>query len=418
MKRRIRFRGTISPTRPCIRRLSRRGAVIVWLILVIPLVLTMLCVVIEAGNLWLARVELENGLEAAALAAVKEWGEAGGGPTQIPRMVGVEFAEANEVRCKPLFIGNNYTPPTPDNPNGNASCTGNLVFGTIDYIMPRVFYANIAPDCGHFENLGTVGLRVEVDTAGAGSDTTFRKEQAFLVEFKSSTVPGLSIVSIQIDLQAAGSDNGQFDVDTVSPPANETLGPGPREGWGPFVNTSNTEQTRGLTIGSIVFTPDGSSHMQSSTLRIDFPVGDFTTDNPPDRIVFGVDTDMVGYGILDSGDTADSGSDFAIPDFKITINFSNGGTVDLIGNDPNVFQVANKKIFTPPGFTKDLLIFVPPNGDFGVRAQATVPVESICKCLLGIPVGPFCVSAKTHAGYKCTRGPTRLVRINVFDCHD
>ena len=49
----------------------------------------MFCFVLEAANMWLARAELENALESAALAAVKTWGDANGGSTFTPRQIGV-----------------------------------------------------------------------------------------------------------------------------------------------------------------------------------------------------------------------------------------------------------------------------------------------------------------------------------------
>ena len=50
--------------------------------------LVLLSVLLGIASLWLARVELETALEAAALAAVKEWGDQGGGETFVPRQVG------------------------------------------------------------------------------------------------------------------------------------------------------------------------------------------------------------------------------------------------------------------------------------------------------------------------------------------
>ena len=60
---------------------SRRGAVMVWFIVAMPVLLTLLCVMLEVGNLYLARTELHNALEAAAQAAVKNWADNGGGDT-------------------------------------------------------------------------------------------------------------------------------------------------------------------------------------------------------------------------------------------------------------------------------------------------------------------------------------------------
>ena len=42
-----------------------------------PVVLTLLVMIVDGGNLWVARMELKNALDAAALSAAKTWGEGG-----------------------------------------------------------------------------------------------------------------------------------------------------------------------------------------------------------------------------------------------------------------------------------------------------------------------------------------------------
>ncbi|MCS7303479.1 MAG: pilus assembly protein TadG-related protein, partial [Thermoguttaceae bacterium] len=69
-------------------RRARRGIATFWLLLFVPVFLVLLGLVVNVANLWLARVELETALEAAALAAVKEWGENLSGGTSIPTQVG------------------------------------------------------------------------------------------------------------------------------------------------------------------------------------------------------------------------------------------------------------------------------------------------------------------------------------------
>jgi len=49
----------------------RRGVATLWLILALPLFLIILGALLEIANLWLARIELKNGLDAASLEAVK-----------------------------------------------------------------------------------------------------------------------------------------------------------------------------------------------------------------------------------------------------------------------------------------------------------------------------------------------------------
>jgi hypothetical protein len=124
-----------------------------WLVIWLPCLLTLFCVLVGVANLWLARVELENSLESAALAAAKHWGAADGGDTEEARDVGVAFAAANIVRGNVVAIGPNYD-PVGGGPNDNDDCLparGNLVFGAIDDSDPDniVFDAGAAPSpCG------------------------------------------------------------------------------------------------------------------------------------------------------------------------------------------------------------------------------------------------------------------------------
>lgn len=114
----------------------RRGVSTVWIIAAGPALLTLLVLVTDIGNLWRARVELETALEAAALAAVKQWGNDGGGATLTARLVGVDFAAANSANGEPVSLMTNYDVSLAM-PNQNLSCDGNLVFGVVtDAISP------------------------------------------------------------------------------------------------------------------------------------------------------------------------------------------------------------------------------------------------------------------------------------------
>ncbi|QDT90474.1 pilus assembly protein TadG-related protein [Gimesia algae] len=126
----------------------RRGIAVLWLVIWGSLFLTFFCVVLEIANLWQAHVELKNALDAAALAAVKEWGAEGSTLTEDARNSGVTYAAANTVTGKPVVLDPNYdpiivSPPDPNlNPNQNASCDGNLVFGriTIPGALPEITF--------------------------------------------------------------------------------------------------------------------------------------------------------------------------------------------------------------------------------------------------------------------------------------
>lgn len=134
------------------RQYRRRGSATLWLVIWLPCLMALFCVLVGVANLWLARVELENAMEAAALAAAKSWGDANGGNTLTPRTVGVGYAQANSVRRDPVVIGTNYD--SGGGPNENAECdaglappTGNLIFGSVDRSNPNhvIFDAGTAP---------------------------------------------------------------------------------------------------------------------------------------------------------------------------------------------------------------------------------------------------------------------------------
>lgn len=116
---------------------QRRGAVTLWMLIWVPTLLVLFSVLVGVANLWLARVELENALEAAALAAVKEWGdENGANGTLTARQIAAGYAQANLVRGEQVVIATNYDENAL---NQNAQCdlepsppAGNLLFGSID----------------------------------------------------------------------------------------------------------------------------------------------------------------------------------------------------------------------------------------------------------------------------------------------
>lgn len=135
-------------------RLRRRGSATLWLVIWLPCLMALFCVLVGVANLWLARIELENALEASALAAVKAWGDVGGGSTLAPRNVGVAYAHANFARSQSVLIDTNYESSA--NPNQNSTCNlsvlpaaGNLIFGALDATDPDnlIFDAGKSPGC-------------------------------------------------------------------------------------------------------------------------------------------------------------------------------------------------------------------------------------------------------------------------------
>lgn len=132
-----------SQRRPTSRRLASRrsGFAVWWLILLVPVLFALFCVVVDLARVWLARIELTNGLESAALAGAQAWGPAGG-DTLAARRVAVDFADSNTVLGNPLQFQTNYD-GTSGRPNQNATCDGDLVFGGItNNAPPFVFNAD------------------------------------------------------------------------------------------------------------------------------------------------------------------------------------------------------------------------------------------------------------------------------------
>jgi Flp pilus assembly protein TadG len=91
------------------RRGARRRAIVtLWTLLCVPILVLVLVGVAEVNRLGQARVQLENALESAALAAVQEWGERGGGAKTVAaaQAQGRAYALANLVQGIPLDLEN------------------------------------------------------------------------------------------------------------------------------------------------------------------------------------------------------------------------------------------------------------------------------------------------------------------------
>lgn len=123
------------------RQSRRRGATTLWVIVSIPVFLILLCFVIEIGNLWLARIELENAVEASALATVQTWKSTT--DTSLARIRGREIGLANCVRGTSVALDLNQGAGA----NGNATCgpDGEIVLGRIIDAGLVVFIADIPP---------------------------------------------------------------------------------------------------------------------------------------------------------------------------------------------------------------------------------------------------------------------------------
>ncbi|HAH45430.1 pilus assembly protein TadG-related protein [Gimesia sp.] len=146
---------------------NRRGIAVLWLIIWGSFFLTFFCVVLEIATLWAAQVEVNNAMDAAALAAVKDWGERITLPmpddsTEFPRDVGVAYATANPIQGTPAVFTTNYDVGNPS--NENLSCDGNLVFGGL--ITPPPYEFDAGADALNPAVLPAVRAQVTVPVQG------------------------------------------------------------------------------------------------------------------------------------------------------------------------------------------------------------------------------------------------------------
>jgi hypothetical protein len=376
-------------------------------------------------------------MEAAALAAVKNWGDAGGGDTLIHRQVGVAYALANTVRPDPVIIGTNYDAAAGGNQNAECDVamtppTANLIFGAINDDDPDniIFDAGVIPGCG----LGTV----LVDATGSGGGN-LAQDNAWGISFynTASTPPNLRIERVVIDLRAGGG-SGDF----IGPAVITDNSPQP------IVSDGVTSQPDlvGFTDppAQIVFTYPSAGKLQIDFLADLIPLGG-TDDGfaPGDRLRFGQDVTDVS-----SGNGHNDGDGIGRDGTTVTIFFSLGGVPlpPLTGNvgvlmdntDTNnppmtaIVSPTTGTLIVNPAMVPDLpppptsaannngqsyvLVNSMGNGKFGVRAQAIVPVQPLgFKPFLG-NITEYCVQAKATAVYDCATQRVKLIRVDTFVC--
>lgn len=109
-------------------RSRRAGIVVFWLIVATPALLVLFLVVLCLGSMWQARAELQNAVEAAALAGAKVWGD--GDDTSDTRTSAHQAAQAlfqaNTVFANVVSISANNDPSATNN---NQSSPGAILLG-------------------------------------------------------------------------------------------------------------------------------------------------------------------------------------------------------------------------------------------------------------------------------------------------
>ncbi len=466
----------------------RSGIITFWAIVSIPIFLCLLCFVLEIGNLWLGRIQLKNALESGALAAVKNWGDAGGGDTQISRQVGNQFASSvllNNVCVDLSTIDANLNYNAMNGVNQNGSCSGVFVFGAISDDDPEfTFDSCSAAGCGPPFNI----VMDASENGNLGSNPN--NQWGISVQPTPQTQPGLFITRVVISLPAFhNGDIPVFDFTTDTPDVStfvmdniaqnkvncnagnidcDPIAPGTQGGGdsqGDVFGVDPNEVTFFL-LTPAQFGDDGmggrlecsamgvpAGNLSGKVLAIDFCNPNVMVGCDPfqagDHIRFGATVTNNGVGNFDGDDIGDMGA-------EVTICYSDGtfqqGTFADTTDNPNGAQLNCSNVTfpswgecypagqngstgrhgmsvgglapnqpVPPGAAannngQSLVTFNSMAGSsglgFAVRAQASYDVPSICKVVFGIPIGPFCVTAKADARYDCT---TRLPRLYHVD---
>lgn len=408
---------------------ARRGVATVWLVLFLPLFLLMLCFVIESGNLWMARSELESALEAAALAAVKEWGDTSGGSTSTARQVGQSVAAANTVRGTSLVIGQNYTAGGANNENTNITFppnTANLIFGALTSTSPTVvFCPTVTPSCG----LGTVLL-------DASSNASMQADNAWGFNFQAPNItPNLTLSRVVLNLRAGGDPDAVFNFGANAPVISDNVGN--------IITTQN--DVFGISNAALVASVAGTVTTWANTqvafvfdstlpyiVTINFSAfgGDIGLE-PGDRIRFGASVNNLG---------ANDGDDVGVAAVLATLTFAIAG-VNQVPNQLATFFDSNFRgtnvpstldpdsaINTAPyllpnspanGNGNDNQSFVISSGagggnDFAVRAESIKVITPVCSSLFGAILGSFQVHAQTTAYYKCSTRCPSIIRVDTI----
>lgn len=429
-------------------RRKYRGAITLWLILLMPVLVILLLFVADIGQIWVARVELENAMEAASLAAVKEWGDKGGGSTWKPRKVGVMFAAANSVHGESVRIQPNHND---HRRNGNASCEGDLIFGAItSRHRPWVFDANVTPGCEFGEIL--------VDASGEGN---LGHDNAWGVSFRPlSGFPDhdkLFIRRMTIDLDPDDEDAAHFEESFIlsdnepKPAVRDRRQNSQPDNFG-WYNTPPLRSSVGRPTRQIpfVFAKPARCNGKPRMLVIEFQGCESDAGfSPGDRFRFGAKVRVRNkhgqqFRAADGDDIGKLGAKVTVwmqwagkdlPPIEGRMSDSGGRRRDCLDGDFVVDSIGYRHLVVHPDRILDLPCppesssHEPKNGQsrlllghgfrpYAVRAQATVSVSSL-SCLFGDGIfGPYEVSACATAMYECRSNRPRLIRVRPenFKC--
>ncbi|MBA2117896.1 TadE/TadG family type IV pilus assembly protein [Bremerella alba] len=452
---------------------ARRGVSLLWIIIAFPALVLFLVFAVEIGNIWLARVELEQSLEANALAAVKQWAESGGGDTLDAREVGNAFSIANPVRRQDVDLTdmtlNTAFSNGPDrlnydnsgmspNPNQNLVCSdisdynsylqpGVMVFGAIvqteDMGNPAesvIFNADVEPSCfGGGADSPLIVMDVTAQgNLGAGNSDGNEWGVSLTTSSDQDINSSFRIYRIEIDVSP---DNFEFeflpsstDIGKITDNISEIID-GQQDNF--FVGGHLNPNTDVVFSGA-----DGGT-----VLTIDFLQDGLA---PGDRFRFAarvldgnsvVGGDDIGRTIPTPGQNgtivriyaSNDGDDLGLildsyyTDFDEPSNSCVGNppaTQDDLGNDHYIVHPSGIQDLPCPAASGNnnngqsyIAESIGPGGAlFAVRAQATIGVQSVVQSICGFNLGPWGVSAKATAYYDCETNDPKLIRVDVFQC--
>lgn len=408
---------------------QRKGLATLWAILTIPIALLVLGLVIEVSHLWLARAELQSGLEAAALAGVKRWADestannhATPGALTItnPARIAAQAAAAgNTVAGSPLVLGLNQTPGLDGDGNNqtgfdNASCAGDIVLGGFPTTNSTIFVTNAAVGCGRSQESTEefeISFNLVVETGGMGNDSTQNTSNvpnAFRVGFTTAS-PGISLTQVQINLQNGGG-SGVFHPNPVQPDpmfsGNEATGNGP-----------TVHNTSAVPAADVNF----SFNMGNTVMTIDVTPGVWTSG---ETLIFGVDTDGVrvssnpgmhpanvdtGGNFGDTGGGAMSTADEVLFSFAFTTPSGTSSAQPFDKKLQRLGTSTSRLLGVSQNFTLTVTIVIP-DVDFAVMAQKSMTVSPLFKQLFGVPISDFTISGRAIATARCVGANSVLVQ--------
>lgn len=411
------------------RRASvRRGIATIWVLAALPVVLTLLVMLIDAGNLWVARAELKNALDSAALSGVKSWGE--GGSTLQSRLDAYDAFNTNTI------LGTQYTLTTTEgactNGNLSPSATAEILLGTAtDGVGGFTFDCGGTPGCV----VGAFSVTIAVDTSPVcptdpATADTFTRFSSFRIESFTGPI-GSTLNSLTLNVGAMQirradntvvADEGSFDFQPPPPAADNGSGFFPPTvyyfGAPPATNGTTTLSSCGLfpfTTGLSTANHGAISGTTPTTLTWSFAGFD-----PTETFVFGADTDCVGPqgangdGPCNGAAVQDFGGDFGTDPGAALPKTETGATVTVNVSGTSVSGTLTRVSADRSEVT---LVGVLGGGNaFGIRTRKTVSIPSIANAFLGLSVTPYQVTCQSYARYACSGGTPQLIHVNTYTC--